>query len=70
MKTGIVHQHDPQLVDVFVESMGLEKGNALQTPLVDDMKDENPGPLNPKQATCGQMLVPQPRHSRQHIRRE
>ena len=60
-------------MDVLVESPVLERRNVVQT-TVDDVKDENLGPLNPKQATenilCGQMLVLQPRHSRQYIRGE
>ena len=39
-ETGILCQHDPD--DVLVESLGLEKGNTVQTPTVGDVKDENP----------------------------
>ena len=41
-ETGILHQHDVRHVDVLVESLGLENGNTVQTPKVDDVKDENP----------------------------
>ena len=41
-ETGISYQHDPRHVDVLVESLGLETGNTVQTPIVDDVKDENP----------------------------
>ena len=36
-------------VDVLVESVGLENGNTVQTPIVDDVKDENPVRLDPEQ---------------------
>ena len=39
-KTGIVYQYDPRHVDVLVEGLGLEIGNAVQTPIIDNMKDE------------------------------
>ena len=29
-------------MDVLVESLGLENGNAVQTPITDGLKDENP----------------------------
>ena len=41
-ETGILCQHDPRHVDVIVESVGLENGNTVQTPIIDDVKDENP----------------------------
>ena len=41
-ETGIVYQHDPRHVDVLVESLGLEHGNTVQPPIVDDVKHENP----------------------------
>ena len=48
---GILYQHDPRRVDVFVANLGLVKGNAVQTPLIDDVKDENPLWQHPKQAS-------------------
>ena len=48
-ETGILYQHDPRQVDVLVESLGLENGNTVQTPIVDDVKDENPVWLDPDQ---------------------
>ena len=45
------YQHDPRRVDVLVESPGLENGNTVQTPLVDDVKDENPLWLAPEQSS-------------------
>ena len=50
-ETGILYQHDPRHVDVLVESLGLEKGNTVKTPRVDDAKDENPVRLDPDQAS-------------------
>ena len=41
-ETGILRQHDFRHVDVLIESLGLENGNTVQTPIVDDAKDENP----------------------------
>ena len=38
----ILYQHDPRHVGVLVESLGLENGNTVQTPIVDDAKDQNP----------------------------
>ena len=38
----MLYQHDPRHVDVLVESLGLENGNTVQTPIIDDAKDENP----------------------------
>ena len=40
-ETGILYQHDPRHVDVLVESLGLENENIVQTPMIDDAKDEN-----------------------------
>ena len=37
-----MYQHDPRHVDFLVESLGLENGNTVQTPISDDVKDENP----------------------------
>ena len=48
-ETGILYQHDPRHVDVLVESLGLENGNTVQTPIIDDVKDENPVWLDPEQ---------------------
>ena len=48
-ETGILYQHDPRHVDVLVESLGLENGNTVQTPNVDDVKDENPVWLDSEQ---------------------
>ena len=48
-ETGILFQHDPRHVDVLVESLGLENGNTVQTPNVDDVKDENPVWLDSEQ---------------------
>ena len=47
----MLYQHDPRRVDVLVADLGLEKGNAVQTPIIDDVKDENPVWLHPKQAS-------------------
>ena len=58
-----MYQHDPRHVDVLVESLGLGNGNTVQTPTVDDVKDDNPVWLvRPRanqqvQISCGQMLV-------------
>ena len=46
---GILYQHDPRHVDVLVESLALENGDAVQTPMVDDVKDENPVWLDSEQ---------------------
>ena len=48
-ETGIVYQNDLRHVDVLVESLELENGNTVQTPTVDDVKDENPVWLDPEQ---------------------
>ena len=32
-ETGVLYQHDPRHVDVLIESLGLEKGNKVQTPM-------------------------------------
>ena len=50
-ETGILFQHDPRHVDVLVGSLGLVTGNTVQTPTVDDVKDENPVWLEPEQIT-------------------
>ena len=47
----ILYQDDPRHVDVVVESLGLENGNTVQTPTVDDMKDESPVWLDPEQTS-------------------
>ena len=41
-EAGTLCQHDPRHVDVLVGSLELENGNTMQTPIVDDVKDENP----------------------------
>ena len=46
-ETGTLCQHDPRHVDVLVESLGLDSGNTVQTPIIDDVKDENPVQLDP-----------------------
>ena len=46
-----MYEHDLRHVDVLVESLGLDKGNVVQTPINDDVKDENPVSLNPKQVS-------------------
>ena len=38
----MVCQHDPRHVDVLVETLGLENGNTVQTPIIDDVEEENP----------------------------
>ena len=38
----MLYQHEDRHVDVLVESLGLENGNTMQTPIIDDVKDENP----------------------------
>ena len=48
-ETGISYQHDSRHVDVLVESLGLENGNTVQTPMIDDVKDENPVWLDSEQ---------------------
>ena len=48
-ETGILYQHDPRHVDVLVESLGLENGNTVQNPVIDDVKDENPVWSDPEQ---------------------
>ena len=49
LERGIQYQHDPRHVDVLVESLGLENGNTVQTPIIDDVKDENPVWLDSEQ---------------------
>ena len=44
-----MYQHDPRHVDVLVESVGLENGHTVQTPKIDDVKDENPAWLDSEQ---------------------
>ena len=46
---GILYQPDPRHVDVLVESLGLENGNTVQTPIIDDVKGENPVWLDSEQ---------------------
>ena len=48
-ETGISYQHDSRHVDILVESLGLENGNTVQTPMIDDVKDENPVWLDSEQ---------------------
>ena len=48
-ETGTLYQHDPRHVDVLVESLGLENGNTVQTPIIDDVRDENPVWLDSEQ---------------------
>ena len=50
-ETGILYQHDPRHVDVLDGSLGLKNGNPVQTPIVDDVKDENPVQLDPEQVS-------------------
>ena len=50
-ETEMSYQHDPRHLDVLVESLGLENGNTVQTPIVDDVKDENPVQLDPEQSS-------------------
>ena len=74
-ETGILYQHDPRNADVFVQSLVLENGNTVLTPIIDDVKDENPVRLDSEQIqqtqiSCGQMLVPQSEQSRHNIRCE
>ena len=38
---GMLYQHDLRHVDVPVESLGLDNGNTVQTPIIDGVKDEN-----------------------------
>ena len=42
MGTRTFYQHDPRHVDVLVESLVLGNGNTVQTPIVDDVQDDNP----------------------------
>ena len=39
-KRGIVYQHDPRHVDVFVKDRGLEHGNSVQTPATPGVTEE------------------------------
>ena len=45
----IVYQHDPRHVEVLVECLGLGNGKTVQTPIVDDVKGENPVWIDPEQ---------------------
>ena len=49
-KRGVVCQHDPRHVDVFVEDLGLEHADLVQTPAVLDVTDEEPEPLDQMQS--------------------
>ena len=74
-ETGILHRHDPRHVDVLFESLGLENGNTVQTPTIDDLKRRESSVVTLRinqqvEISCGQMLVLQSRKSRQNIRRE
>ena len=44
-----LYQHDPRHLDVLVESLGIEKGNTVLTPIIVDVKDENPVWLDSEQ---------------------
>ena len=48
-ETGTCINLIPRHVEVLVESLGLENGNRVQAPTVDDVKDENPVWLDPVQ---------------------
>ena len=41
-ETGKWYEQDRRHVDVLGESLGLENGNTVQTPIIDDVKDETP----------------------------
>ena len=49
VRDRILYQHDPRHVDVLVETLGLENGNTVQTPMIDHVKDENPMWLDSEQ---------------------
>ena len=48
-QTVILYQHEDRHVDVLVESLGLENGNTVQTPIIGDVKDEIPVWLDSEQ---------------------
>ena len=62
-ETGILYQHGLRHVDVLVESLGLENGNTVQTPMVDDVKDDNPVWLDSEQISKYRSHVPDARSS-------
>ena len=70
--TGILYQHDLRHVDVLVESMGLENGNTVQTPIIDTMNASVVGLRTNQQVqiSLDQVLVLQSGKSRHNIRRE
>ena len=57
-ETGILYQHGPRHVDVPVERLELENCNTVQTPTVDDVKDENPVWLDPELSACADLMWP------------
>ena len=50
-----MYQHDPRHVDI--ERPGLENGNTVQTPIIDDATDENPEWLDSEQISKYRSLV-------------
>ena len=53
-----MYQHDPRHVEVLVEPLELENGSTVQTPIVDDVKDENPVQLDPEQISKTDLTWP------------
>ena len=45
----MLYQHDPRHVDVLCEILGLENGNTVQTPIINEVKDDNPVWLDSEQ---------------------
>ena len=62
-ETGILNQHDPRHVDVLVESPGIENGNTVQTPMIDDVTDENAVWLDSEQISNTDLTWPGDRSS-------
>ena len=57
MRDRILYQHDPPHVDVLVVSLGLENGNTVQPPIIDEVKDENLMWLDSEQISKGRSHV-------------
>ena len=48
MKEKSAYQHDSRHDDALIESLGLWNGSTVQSPIVDDVQDENAVQLNPE----------------------
>ena len=48
---GMLYQHDPRHVDVLFESLKLENGTTVQTPIVGHAKDETSSEAGPDQTS-------------------